>query len=131
MSAITWAEIEPTHGLHPRPAPSSRHLRLVPTAPARAADGLVLTRRGRLVLTVLALAIIVATALGAFSSPTSAAIATTGPTITVTAGQTLSEIAAHQYPTMPIADGVAALQIANNLSSTEVNAGQQLVVPAL
>lgn len=130
MSAMTWAEIEPTRA--PRPtASSARHLRLVPATPTRAPGGLTLTRRGRLVLTALALALVVATALGAFSSSTSAAIPTTGPTITVASGQTLSEIAAHAYPAMSVADGVAALQIANNLSTTDVNAGQRLVVPKL
>jgi LysM repeat protein len=49
---------------------------------------------------------------------------------TVTAGQTLSEVAAAQLPDLPIAEGVARLQLVNHLESTQIHAGQTLLVPA-
>ena len=51
-------------------------------------------------------------------------------TVTVQAGQTLSAIAAHELPEMPVREGVARLQLANGLSSSEVHAGQVLQIPA-
>ena len=45
-------------------------------------------------------------------------------------GQTLSEVAAEQLPDLPLAEGVARLQLANHLSSTQVHAGQTLLIPA-
>ena len=51
-------------------------------------------------------------------------------TVTVEAGQTLSSIAARELPDMPVREGVARLQLANGLSSSDVHAGQVLQIPA-
>ncbi len=107
-----------------------RHLSLVPrSAPSSSRPPLRLTRFGRLLVTlaVLAVALMVAvTVVGARS-----AAATIDHTVTVTAGQTLSGVAARELPEVSIAEGVAQIQLANDLSSTEVHAGQRLAIPSL
>jgi hypothetical protein len=86
-----------------------------------------LTRRGRLLVALLVAVLVSALAL-AFASQLASAV---GPprSVTVEAGQTLSEIAARELPQLPIRDGIVELQLANNLSTSHVHAGQTLVVP--
>jgi len=48
---------------------------------------------------------------------------------TVQQGQTLSQVAAEQLPQLPLAEAVAEIQVANNLPSAQVHAGQSLVIP--
>ena len=66
-----------------------------------------------------------------FASSVSAA----GPQIdhatTVFAGQTLSDVAAAQLPGLSINEAVAQIQLANNLSTTQVHAGQSLLIPSV
>lgn len=49
--------------------------------------------------------------------------------VTVRSGQTLSEIARAEMPGVPAAEAVARIQLANNLPSSHVTAGQVLVIP--
>jgi spore coat polysaccharide biosynthesis predicted glycosyltransferase SpsG len=49
----------------------------------------------------------------------------------VSAGQTLSEVAATQLPSLPIRDAVARIQLANGLNASQVHAGQSLLIPAM
>ena len=49
--------------------------------------------------------------------------------VTVQSGQTLSHIAARELPDLPIGTAVAEIQLANQLNTTHVHAGQQLVIP--
>ncbi|NHA69485.1 LysM peptidoglycan-binding domain-containing protein [Phycicoccus flavus] len=125
MSAIAW---EPLEDLA-TPAPRRPRLALVPdAAPARRVDeGLRLTARGRLVLLVLAVAVLGA-ALG-FRGMGGAGAVTPQHTVTVGAGQTLSEIAAAELPGQSISQGVLSIQLANDLSTAQVSAGQELVIP--
>ena len=104
-------------------------LRLVPTGAAVTGDPTRLrtTRRGRLVRTGLAVALALVltwTVVGAV-----AAGAAAPHLVTVTRGQTLSEIAAQLRPDLPVREGVAAIQLANGLSSSDIHAGQVLTVP--
>ena len=46
-------------------------------------------------------------------------------------GQTLSEIASTQLPGLPVADAVARIQVANDLTSDQVHAGQTLLIPSI
>ncbi|MFN8046410.1 MAG: LysM peptidoglycan-binding domain-containing protein [Dermatophilaceae bacterium] len=131
MSAVTWDEVALTGS--PSRMPQRRHLALVPPAPevAAATTGFRLTRRGRLALTMLVLALVsVVTLLGVRSATATPATAAGVPasTVTVAAGETLSGIAARELP--GVADGVARLQIANNLDSSAISAGATLVIPA-
>jgi predicted Zn-dependent protease len=50
---------------------------------------------------------------------------------TVSAGQTLSEVAAAQLPGLPINEAVARIQLANGLNTSQVRAGQLLLIPAM
>lgn len=109
--------------------PGRPHLRLVPTgAEVQPASRPVrMTRRGRLARTGLAVAVALVltwTVVGAV-----AAGAAAPHLVTVTRGQTLSEIAAQQRPDLPVREGVAAIQLANGLSSSDIHAGQVLTVP--
>jgi hypothetical protein len=97
------------------------------------ADGLPairLTRRGRLVITLMAM---VAAAILAMvvASTVDAAPPQIDHVTVVSAGLTLSEIAATQLPTLPINDAVARIQLANGLNTFQVHAGQSLLIPAV
>lgn len=120
----------PTTG---RPSETSqpRHLYLVPTGaevrgPTR---GWRLTRRGRLSLTVIAAAV----------AALSLALSLTGGSpslrvdhkVSVAPGQTLSEVASRELPSIDIGRAVVRLQLLNRLSSAEVHAGQVLEIPSL
>ena len=50
---------------------------------------------------------------------------------TVSAGQTLSEVAAAQLPSLPINEAVARIQLVNGLNTSQVHAGQSLLIPAM
>lgn len=129
MSAVAW---DATASGYAAPAvPVRPHLRLVPAGRAVAADrgeGMRLTRRGRLVVTLAAAASIAG--FGMIGHVGSPAAPSASITVTVQPGQTLSEIASTQTAGFDsVREAVAAIQIANNLPSTSISAGQQLVVP--
>jgi LysM repeat protein len=109
------------------------HLVLVPTGrdAVRAArvtqPPLRLTRLGRLVVTLL-----IATAVAVLGVGLAGQLATASSAprpVTVQSGDTLSEIAARELPGLSIADAVIEIQLANGLSSSQVDAGQTLLVP--
>lgn len=115
--------------------PSRPRLVLVPTGetvPAPVASPLRLTRSGRLAITLTVASALVALALLIFGGSGGAATAPAGDhATTVRAGQTLSQIAVEQLPGLPVAEAVAQIQVANNLSSAHVHAGQSLLIPAV
>jgi hypothetical protein len=94
----------------------------------RPAGPLRLTRAGRLAITVTVAvaAVVLATLL---SGGASAAVV--DHSTTVGTGQTLSEVAAAQLPQLSISEAVARLQVANDLSGSDVHAGQTLLIPAV
>ncbi|MGV1008760.1 MAG: LysM peptidoglycan-binding domain-containing protein [Dermatophilaceae bacterium] len=49
--------------------------------------------------------------------------------VAVQAGQTLSHIAARELPELPVGTAVAEIQLANRLNTTQVHAGQHLLIP--
>ena len=110
--------------IRPTPAAGPR-LVLVPQPASEPAYRL--TRRGRLVVALLVAVAVSLLALVLAGQLASAA----GPprSITVEAGQTLSEISERELPQLPITDGIVELQLANNLSTSHVHAGQTLVIP--
>jgi LysM repeat protein len=86
-----------------------------------------LTRLGRLVVTLLVAAAVAVLGVGLAGQ---LATASSAPRpVTVVSGDTLSEIAARELPGLPIADAVIEIQLANGLSSSQVHAGQTLLVP--
>jgi LysM repeat protein len=92
-----------------------------PTAPLR------VTRAGRLAITLTLVVAVVAIAVAVLSGGASATVI--DHSTTVQTGQTLSEIAAKQLPQLSVADAVAQIQVANDLTSTNVHAGQSLLIP--
>jgi hypothetical protein len=132
MSAALAFDIEPAPLARPHPptGPSRPGLRLVPTGldVGPSVSLIRLNRRGRLARTAFWLA---ATTALAWTLVSTAAGATALPhTVTVEAGQTLSAIAAREFPDAPVRDGIAWIQLANGLSSSDVHVGQVLQIPA-
>ena len=78
-------------------------------------------------MTVATLAVVIALGIGLTSQLASAAVP--GRLLTVESGQTLSQIAARELPGVSVREGVVSLQLANALSTDQVHAGQQLLVP--
>jgi hypothetical protein len=116
------------------PVPERPHLRLVPTGSdavrtaRNAQPPLRLTALGRLVVAVLVAVVVTALAVGIAGQLASAS--SQPHTITVQWGQTLSGIAARELPDLPVSEGVVELQMANALSTSQIHAGQRLVIPA-
>jgi len=99
-----------------------------PCVPAHSATRF--TRRGRLVVTLMA-AVAVATLAVVLATSVDAAAPLIDHATIVSAGQTLSEVAATQLPSLPIQDAVARIQIVNGLNTSQVQAGQSLLIPAM
>lgn len=76
-------------------------------------------------LSVLALAIGMVLGVGGASGTATGSLGS----VEVRAGQTLSEIARAEMPGVPTAEAVARIQLANNLPSSHVRAGQVLQIP--
>lgn len=122
-----------------REFPRRPQLRLVPTgpqvggravAPRPARVGrLRVTRLGRLVATVAGLAVAIAVVSIVVSGWFAGAPADRG-SVTVRPGQTLSQIAAHELPQLPVPAAVVQIQQRNGLSSDQVAPGQTLVIPS-
>jgi LysM repeat protein len=87
-----------------------------------------LSRFGRLVVALFAAAVVALLTVGLAGQLASAS--GEPHTVIVQSGQTLSGIAARELPELTRAEGVVELQVANGLNSTQVHAGQQIVVPA-
>ena len=112
--------------------PARPHLVAVPCGDEvgpRVPAPLRLTRAGRLTLTLGALAVLVAVAIALLPGASSATVI--DHSTTVQQGQTLWQIASEQLPQLPIADAVARIQVANNLTTNQVHAGQALLIPAV
>jgi len=92
-----------------------------PTAPVR------VTRAGRLAITLTVAVALVVLALALFPGGASGTVI--DHSTTVQPGQTLSEVAASELPQLPVADAVARIQVANDLTSAQVHAGQALLIP--
>jgi hypothetical protein len=125
--------VQPVQPVQPgRWLPTSRpRLRLVPTGPdvEAAPRSVRLSRRGRLVRTGAVVAISVALGWTVVSTVAAGAVPPVH-TVTVESGQTLSSIAARELPDLPVREGVAQIQLANGLSSSDVHVGQILQIPA-
>ena len=126
MSAHAWQPEE--IGYAGASGPRRPHLVLLPGGAGEAAPTgpLRLTRRGRVVL--VALALVLAMGLGLVGLRAAGA-AEAPRVVTVEAGQTLSEVAATELPDLSISDGVLAIQLENRMTTAQVGAGQQLVIP--
>ena len=112
--------------------PARPRLVSVPTGaevPAVPATPLRLTRAARLALTLTVVIAAVALAIAVFSGGASATVI--DHSTTVQSGQTLSEIAVQQLPQLPMAEAVVQIQVANDLTGSNIHAGQTLLIPAV
>ncbi len=127
--ALDYAALDYAGAPGPVRMPSRPGLVLVPTGAAVAGHArLRPTRAARLIATVvvtLALAAALSVAAGAWGSA-----APDPHSVTVRSGQTLSEIAARELPDLPVGTAVTRIQLANAMSSSQVDAGEVLVIPA-
>lgn len=105
-----------------------RHLRLVSADEPPAHGGpLRLTVRARRLMAAAIVALAVAAlAWGASTLAGGAAVPTT---VTVSTGQTLSDVAARHLPDLPRGTAVSQIQRANGLSTMHVSAGATLTIP--
>ncbi|AKT51590.1 LysM peptidoglycan-binding domain-containing protein [Arsenicicoccus sp. oral taxon 190] len=127
-AAAAWSD-----PVAPACAPGRPHLRLVPTGDdvtERARRRPRITRRGRLALTMTVLVLIALAAASAWSAWAVAAPAGPARSVTVATGESLSQIAAREMPSVRTDQAVLQLVAANHLPSDQVMAGQRLVVPA-
>jgi LysM repeat protein len=105
---------------------------VAPVARAAQASQPKLTKRGRAVLLV-ALVLTLFVAFSCLRVATSAGTTPTGPatrTVTVSAGETLWQIARQVAPSDDPRDTIDRIRDLNGLSTTVVQAGQRLIVPA-
>ena len=108
----------------------SQHLGRSEGVLAKALPDIQLTRRGRLLITFLATVAVFTLALVLATSVNAAAPQIDHAT-TVSAGQTLSEVAATQLPSLPIHEAVARIQLANGMNTSQIRAGQSLLIPVI
>lgn len=127
-AAVAWG-FAPTPG-HMPSRTARPQLRVVGLGERAVVPATRLTRRGRLFITLVVSAAAMTLALGLASS-VSAAVSQIDHATTVSAGQTLSEIASAQLPSLPLGEAVAQIQLANDLNTTQVRAGQQLLIPSM
>lgn len=131
-AAVAWGgapERDVPEGRRGHPATTRPHLVLVPTGEAvpSTRSGVRITRAGRLFVTLGVLVAAAALTTVLLSGGGAPAI---DHSVTVAPGQTLSEVAAAEMPDVPLAEGVARLQLVNDLPSSQVSAGEQILIPA-
>ncbi|MDQ2852039.1 MAG: hypothetical protein M3Y49_15170 [Actinomycetota bacterium] len=86
-----------------------------------------ITRRGRLLISCsIGLLCVVGLGAGVRVLASAQAPAPVFQTVTVQAGQTLSEIAHRAYPDLAVGNAVTRVQLTNNLNTSQVYAGEQL-----
>jgi LysM domain len=128
-AAVDWEPALSPSRMPPRTA--RPRLRLVGPEERASVPVIGLTRRGRLLITlILATAALSLTMMLTTPSP-SAAPPQIDHATTVSVGQTLSDVAAAQLPSLPINEAVTRIQLANGLNTTQVHAGQSLLIPAM
>jgi hypothetical protein len=115
--------------------PRARGTRRVPAAATAPAAPLRLTRRGRLLLTLVAVVTLVAAGVLAAGGPPATAgtepgAAVTAERVTVRPGDTLWAIAEREAPGVDPRETVAAILDLNALESSAVQAGSVLLLPA-
>lgn len=120
----------------PQPAPAamsprpSRRVAVTPAARARRTGPVRLTRRGRVLIVLLALGLllIVGFAVGRVSSSHAATAGTV--TTVVQPGETLWSIAARVAPERDTRVVISQIRAVNHLSNASVQVGQRLVLPS-
>jgi len=88
-----------------------------------------LTRWGRLLCTLVLVAVLAAAAVAASARSGGASASTSPQRITIAQGQTLSGLAVIYLPDLPISQGVDAIRVANRLQNDRIIAGDTLIIP--
>lgn len=137
-SSALAPEVVPPGPVEGGPASSRPALRLVagtaflrPKASLSGPARLRVTRAGRLTITLSVAFLLGLGLLTAASSLASGGSEASDRTVVVLEGQTLSGIAAAELPGLPVLQGVTRIQLANDLSTTAIHAGQRLAIPRL
>lgn len=132
-AAVAW-DLAPAPGRMPSRT-ARPQLRLVGPGERAWVPATRLSRRGRLLITLMVSAAALTLAVVLATSVSAAAPQIDAPQInhvtTVSVGQTLSEVAAAHLPGLPINEAVARIQLANDLNTSQVRAGQSLLIPAI
>lgn len=129
MSAVTIERYPATIERYPA-TPVRRHLHIVGSPEESHPDvrtpGMRMTRRGRLVITlsVMSSLLVAAAVTVALVLPAGAST-----DVVVQPGQTLSDIAANALPAVPLDRAIVQVQLANDMNSLHVQAGQTLHIP--
>lgn len=130
MSAALASVPAPTPARIPSRTPRLRLVRPGERISAPARPAIRLSGRGRLLITLMVATAVLSLTVMSTTSPDAARPQIDHAT-TVKAGQTLSEVAEAQLPGLPINQAVARIQLANGLNTTQVHAGQSLLIPAM
>lgn len=86
------------------------------------------TARGRLAATLGVFAVVAFAVLGWREQ---AAASTDARTVVVVQGQSLTDIAQRELSSIPVPDAIARIRYANQMNSTDLRAGQLVLVPSL
>jgi hypothetical protein len=127
-AAVAW-ELAPTPGRMPSRT-ARPQLRLVAPDERAFVPETRISRHGRLLITLVVSAVALSVAVG-FAASVNAAAPQIDHATTVFAGQTLSEVAAAQLPGLSINEAVARIQLANEMNTSQVHAGQSLLIPSM
>jgi hypothetical protein len=127
-AAVAW-ELAPTPGRMPSRT-ARPQLRLVAPDERAFVPETRISRRGRLLITLVVSAAALTLAVG-FAASVNAGAPQIDHATTVFAGQTLSEVAAAQLPGLSINEAVARIQLANEMNTSQVHAGQSLLIPSM
>lgn len=122
--ALDWQDVAPVPEVDPRP-----RLTLVPPLPAEAEPRPGLTRRGRLLRTLLAFTLLMIAVLRVVDPAPEPPDLSTDHSATVRAGQTLTDVAREHLPALATEEGVRRIRLVNGLQNTVVYAGQSLDIP--
>lgn len=126
MSALAWQTT--TEPATPK-LPSRPTLYVLPQPSQAPAATLRITRRGRLVITLIAFGVASLLALTMYARVTAPAPVPEHTTV-IRSGQTLTEVARTQMPRLPVDVAVSRIRVANGLNSAAVVEGQALLIPA-
>lgn len=126
MSALAWHP--PMERAAPQVPPRAR-LTVLPPLQEASRPRLRITRRGRLLVTLLGLGAVSLVAL-VLAARLAASQPTPERVTVIRSGQTLSQVAGEELPQLPVELAIARIQAANSLNSPELVQGQSLVIPA-
>lgn len=122
--AVGWAQTRTSVG-----APRKAHLILVPPPDPASARRPGLTQRGRLLRTLFVFTLLVVGVLHVVDPAPSSPDLTVDHVTTVGPGQSLTDLALRELPTVDMDEGIRRIRILNGLQGTGLYPGQPLQIP--